>query len=40
MAITSEVGLHHIQKQIDNCDNIVDKIDSIVPLLYKVDNKL
>ena len=36
MAITSEVGLHHIQKQIDNCDNIVDKIDSIVPLLYKV----
>ena len=35
MAITSEVGLHHIQKQIDNCDNIVDKIDSIVPLLYK-----
>lgn len=33
---TSEVGIHHIQKQIDNCDDIVANIDKIVPKLYKI----
>ena len=33
---TSEVGIHHIQKQIDNCDEIVANIDKIVPKLYKI----
>jgi len=32
----TEVGIHHIQKQIDNCDKIVDNIDIIVPKLYKI----
>lgn len=35
-AATTEVGIHHIQKQVDNCDSIVSKIDIIVPKLYKV----
>lgn len=33
---TTEVGIDNIQHQIDNCDDIVTKIDDIVPLLYKV----
>ena len=33
---TSEVGIQHIQQQIDNCDRIVDNIDIIVPKLYKI----
>lgn len=33
---TSEVGLHHILKQIDNCDTVVANIDKIVPKLYKI----
>lgn len=33
---TSEVGLHHILKQIDNCDIVVANIDKIVPKLYKI----
>ena len=33
---TSEVGIDHIQKQIDNCDDIVANIDKIVPKLYKI----
>ena len=33
---TSEVGIQHIQQQIDNCDTIVDNIDIIVPKLYKI----
>ena len=32
----TEVGIHHIQKQMDNCDKIVDNIDIIVPKLYKI----
>ena len=32
----TEVGLHHIQKQMDNCDEIVKNIDNIVPKLYKI----
>ena len=36
MAITTEVGIHHIQKQVDNCDTIVANIDKIVPKLYKI----
>ena len=36
MVATSEVGIHHIQKQIDNCDSIVNNIDIIVPKLYKI----
>lgn len=36
MAATSEVGIHHIQKQIDNCDSVVNNIDIIVPKLYKI----
>jgi len=33
---TTEVGIHHIQKQVDNCDVIVENIDKIVPKLYKI----
>ena len=33
---TTEVGIHHIQKQVDNCDTIVANIDKIVPKLYKI----
>ena len=33
---TSEVGIQHIQQQIDNCDTIVNNIDIIVPKLYKI----
>ena len=33
---TSEVGIHHILKQVDNCDTIVANIDKIVPKLYKI----
>ena len=33
---TSEVGIHHIQKQIDNCDQIVANVDKIVPKIYKI----
>ena len=33
---TSEVGIQHIQQQIDNCDSIVNNIDIIVPKLYKI----
>ena len=33
---TTEVGIHHIQKQVDNCDTIVENIDKIVPKLYKI----
>lgn len=33
---TTEVGIHHIQKQVDNCDSIVANIDKIVPKLYKI----
>lgn len=33
---TTEVGIHHIQKQVDNCDVIVANIDKIVPKLYKI----
>ena len=36
MAATSEVGIHHIQHQIDNCDTIVANIDKIVPKIYKI----
>ncbi len=36
MTASSEVGIHHIQKQIDNCDEIVANIDKIVPKLYKI----
>ena len=36
MAATSEVGIHHIQKQIENCDEIVENIDRIVPKIYKI----
>lgn len=36
MPATSEVGLHHILKQIDNCDTVVANIDKIVPKLYKI----
>lgn len=35
-AFTSEVGIQHIQQQIDNCDSIVNNIDIIVPKLYKI----
>lgn len=34
--MTTEVGIQHIQKQVDNCDKIVDNIDIIVPKLYKI----
>ena len=33
---TTEVGIHHIQQQVDNCDTIVANIDKIVPKLYKI----
>ena len=33
---TTEIGIHHIQKQVDNCDSIVENIDKIVPKLYKI----
>tara|TARA_B100001564_G_C20437933_1_gene577672 strand:- start:42 stop:734 length:693 start_codon:yes stop_codon:yes gene_type:complete len=33
---TTEIGIHHIQKQVDNCDTIVENIDKIVPKLYKI----
>ena len=33
---TTEVGIHHIQRQVDNCDSIVANIDKIVPKLYKI----
>ena len=33
---TTEVGIQHIQKQVDNCDTIVANIDKIVPKLYKI----
>ena len=33
---TSEVGIEHIQKQIDNCDQIVANVDKIVPKIYKI----
>ena len=33
---TTEVGIHHIHKQVDNCDTIVANIDKIVPKLYKI----
>ena len=36
MAATSEVGIHHIQQQIDNCDTIVANVDKIVPKIYKI----
>ena len=36
MTAKSEVGIHHIQKQIDNCDSVVNNIDIIVPKLYKI----
>jgi hypothetical protein len=32
----TEVGIQHIQKQVDNCDKIIDNIDIIVPKLYKI----
>ena len=32
----TEVGIQHIQKQVDHCDKIVDNIDIIVPKLYKI----
>ena len=38
-AATTEVGIHHIQKQVDNCDSIVSKNDiierNILPI-YKI----
>ncbi len=37
---STEVGIDHIQKQIDNCDSIVNKIDIIVPKLYKVRQQI
>ena len=33
---TTEVGIQHIQQQVDNCDVIVENIDKIVPKLYKI----
>jgi hypothetical protein len=36
MAATTEVGIQHIQQQVDNCDVIVENIDKIVPKLYKI----
>lgn len=32
----TEVGIDTISTQIQNCENIVDKIDTIVPKLYKI----
>lgn len=33
---TSEIGIEYIQKQIDNCDQIVVNVDKIVPKIYKI----
>ena len=33
---TTEIGIHFIQTQVDNCDSIVENIDKIVPKLYKI----
>ena len=36
MTTTTEVGIDTISTQIQNCEDIVDNIDKIVPKLYKI----